>query len=181
MLFRRDIAERGGGIRMLGAELAEDAATTKLVHAAGLRVRLVDNAFEQPLGYRSARQVWARQARWAKLRRLTFPAFYLPEILSGSVLPTLAAAYAAAEYGVNVAATVGILWSIWYGAEALLARVAGWYLSARLPFAFLVRDLMLPVLWIYAWLSDDFEWRGTAMTARSGATEAIPARPNTAA
>jgi ceramide glucosyltransferase len=181
MLFRRDIVDAGGGIRMLGAELAEDAATTKLVHAAGLRVRLVDNAFEQPLGRRSARQVWARQARWAKLRRLTFPAFYLPEILSGAALPTLAAAYAAAEYGVNVAATVGILWSVWYGAEALLARVVGWHLSARLPFAFMVRDLMLPALWIYAWLSNDFEWRGTAMTTRSSAAEAVPARTNTAA
>ncbi len=51
--------------------------------------------FGQPLGRRSAAQVWSRQARWAKLRRATFPLCFLPEILSGSLAPMLAAAYAA--------------------------------------------------------------------------------------
>ena len=164
MLFRRDIVTQGGGIEALGAELAEDAATTKMIHAAGLRVRLVDNAFEQPLGARSARQIWARQARWAKLRRLTFPLFYAPEILCGAALPTLATAYAAYELGADIAATVGALWLLWYSAELLLARVAGWHLSMRLPFACLLRDLLMPALWIVAWIDDDFVWRGTAMT-----------------
>ena len=35
MLWRRDILERGGGIEALGAEIAEDAAATKLVRGAG--------------------------------------------------------------------------------------------------------------------------------------------------
>jgi ceramide glucosyltransferase len=73
MLFRRDIVERAGGIRALAAETAEDAATTKLVRAAGLRVHLVDAPFEQPLGRRRAGEVWARQLRWARLRRVSFP------------------------------------------------------------------------------------------------------------
>jgi ceramide glucosyltransferase len=164
MLFRRDIVTDGGGIAALGAELAEDAATTKLVHAAGLRVRLVGNAFAQPLGARSARQIWSRQARWAKLRRLTFPLFYAPEILCGAAWPTLAVACAADGLGLNVAAAIGVLWFVWYGAEMALASVAGWHLSARLPFACLVRDVILPVLWIVAWVDNDFVWRGTAMT-----------------
>ncbi len=58
MLWRRGLLEAGGGIRALVAEVAEDAAATKLVRGAGLRVRLVDRPFEQPLGPRSARQVW---------------------------------------------------------------------------------------------------------------------------
>jgi ceramide glucosyltransferase len=172
MLFRRDIVTRGGGIEALGAELAEDAATTKLVHAAGLRVRLVDNAFEQPLGARSARQIWSRQARWAKLRRLTFPLFYAPEILCGAAFPTLALAYAADGLGIDVAGAIGILWLFWYGAEILLARIAGWHVSARLPLACLLRDLILPVLWIVAWVDDDFVWRGNAMSVGT-VTEAL--------
>lgn len=172
MLFRRDIVNHGGGIEALGAELAEDAATTKLVHAAGLRVRLVDNAFEQPLGRRSARQIWSRQARWAKLRRLTFPLFYAPEILCGAALPTLAIAYATDGLGINVAAAIGALWLLWYGAEALLARVAGWHLSARLPLACLLRDFILPALWLVAWFDDDFIWRGNAMSV-GAITEAL--------
>lgn len=84
MLFRRDIVERAGGIGALAAETAEDAAATRMVRAAGRRVRLVDRPFEQPLGFRSAAEVWARQLRWARLRRMSFPLLFLPEILLGS-------------------------------------------------------------------------------------------------
>ena len=63
MLYRRSQIEAAGGIRLLASEPAEDAATTKLVRAAGLRIRLVDAPFEQPLGYRSAAEVWSRQLR----------------------------------------------------------------------------------------------------------------------
>ena len=62
-------ATGAGGVRALAAELAEDAASTKIVRAAGLRVRLVDNPFQQPLGRRTLKEVWRRQTRWARLRR----------------------------------------------------------------------------------------------------------------
>ena len=52
MLWRRDVLENGGGIEALGAEIAEDAASTKLVHRAGLRAHLVNRPFAQPLGTR---------------------------------------------------------------------------------------------------------------------------------
>ena len=69
MLYRKHLIEQAGGLRALAAEPAEDAATTKVVRGAGLRVRLVDAPFEQPLGHRGAREVWARQLRWARLRQ----------------------------------------------------------------------------------------------------------------
>ncbi len=118
MLWRRTDLERAGGIRALGAEIAEDAAATKVVRRAGKRVRLVDRAFGQPLGNRSAGQIWSRQVRWAKLRRATFPVFFLPEVLSGSCAPLLAAVYAAEVSdvsGVGVAAALG---AVWFGCEA---------------------------------------------------------------
>ena len=49
---------------------------------AGRRVHLVAAPFEQPLGRRTASEVWSRQIRWARLRRVTFPLFFAPEILS---------------------------------------------------------------------------------------------------
>lgn len=163
MLFRRDIVDAGGGIRALGAEMAEDAATTKLVRAAGLKVRLVDNPFEQPLGRREAAEVWKRQVRWARLRRMTFPVCFLPEFIVGSAFPVLAGAYAAANHDLNAAAVSALLLAGWFGAEAVLARSAGWHWSLRMPLAFLLRDLLLPVLWIDAWLGDTFVWRGNEM------------------
>jgi len=48
MLYRRNQIDEAGGIRLLAAEAAEDAATTKVVRDLGLRVRLVDAPFEQP-------------------------------------------------------------------------------------------------------------------------------------
>ncbi len=163
MLWRRADLERAGGIRALGAEIAEDAAATKVVRRAGKRVRLVDRAFGQPLGMRSAAQIWSRQVRWAKLRRATFPVFFLPEVLSGACAPLLAAVYAAEAMdvsGVGVAAALG---AVWYGCEAMLARTAGWHLSTLSPLAWVARDLMLPVLWVQAWLGNSFSWRGNDM------------------
>jgi ceramide glucosyltransferase len=166
ILLRRDLIERAGGLRALAADLAEDAATTKIVRAAGLRVRLVDEAFEQPLGQRGAGEVWARQLRWARLRRHSFPSLFLPEILGGYALPGLTLAFAAAQHGFGIVGPVAALLLLWVGAEALLAWCAGWRLSPRMVGALLVRDLLLPVLWIAACAGNTFVWRGTAMQAR---------------
>ena len=86
MLWRRDVLEAGGGIEALGAEIAEDAASTKLVHRAGLRAHLVDRPFQQPLGARALRDVWGRQVRWARLRRATFALYFAPEVLTSSLV-----------------------------------------------------------------------------------------------
>jgi ceramide glucosyltransferase len=163
MLWRRTDLERSGGIRALGAEIAEDAAATKVVRSAGKRVRLVDRAFGQPLGVRSARQIWMRQLRWAKLRRATFPMFFLPEVLSGAGAPLVAAAYAAEAMDVSGVGVIAALGAVWFGSEALLARAAGWHMSALSPLAWLARDLMLPALWVQAWLGNSFSWRGNDM------------------
>jgi ceramide glucosyltransferase len=164
MLYRRSLIEQAGGIRLLGAEPAEDAATTKLVRSLGRRVGLVDAPFGQPLGYRSAREVWARQLRWARLRQASFKRYYLLEILSGGVGPLLAAAFVFAEAGIPVAGIIGAA-ALWYGAEAALARAAGWHLSLRSPLAWALRDLLLPLLWTGGWIGREFVWRGNQMRA----------------
>ncbi|MFA5901958.1 MAG: ceramide glucosyltransferase [Hyphomicrobium sp.] len=163
MLWRRADLERAGGIKALGAEIAEDAAATKVVRGAGKRVRLVDRAFGQPLGSRSAAQVWSRQVRWAKLRRATFPLFFLPELLSGAAAPVVAAVLAAEAFDVPSPGIVAALALVWYGCEAALARAAGWHLSALSPLAWIARDVMLPILWVQAWLGNSFSWRGNDM------------------
>ncbi|MBS0253074.1 MAG: glycosyltransferase [Proteobacteria bacterium] len=164
MLWRRDILDAAGGIEALGAEIAEDAAATKIVRSHGLDVRLVDRPFEQPLGLRTRAQVWDRQVRWARLRRATFPLFYAPEILSGCSLPAAASVVAATALDVDPLIALTGLLSVWMGAEVLLARVAGWHLRWHSPFAWLLRDALLPVLWIEGWLGDTFVWRGNDMS-----------------
>lgn len=168
MFFRRDVIDAAGGIERLGAEPAEDAAATKVVRAAGLKVRLADRPFLQPLGRRALAAVWRRQVRWARLRRVTFPLFFAPEILTGALVPTLAVATAVQAADLSPA-YVGLFVLAWYAVEAALAAVAGWHLSWRSPIAWLARDLALPVLWVQAWAGNDFEWRGNEMTVGRGA------------
>ena len=165
MLWRRDDLVRAGGVEALAAEVAEDAAATKVVAGLGLRATLVDAPFRQPLGMRSARQVWDRQTRWARLRRMSFPAFFAPEILTGCLPPLLAAALAADYFDLPMISALAALALLWFGGEAVLAWTAGWHLSALSPLAWLLRDLLLPVLWTQAWLGSDFNWRGTEIRA----------------
>src|SRR5262249_32330202 len=144
MLWRRADLERAGGIEALGRELAEDAAATKIVRNAGLNVRLVDRPLAQPLGRRSASEVWNRQLRWARLRRASFLIYFLPEILSGGVLPILCAAIVAAAFGWPGLPVVAAFALLWYGSEMVLAAACGWHVSAFHPLYGLIRDLLLP-------------------------------------
>jgi ceramide glucosyltransferase len=171
MLWQRTDLDRAGGIAALAAEVAEDAAATKLVRDAGRHVHLVDAPFGQPLGRRSLKEVWHRQLRWARLRRASFPLYFLPEILSGALPPAIAAAIVATELDHPVAVTVIGFAVLWYGAEYVLARSAGWHVSWRSPFCSLARDLLLPVLFVTGWTGTAFVWRGNAMqVARAGET-----------
>src|SRR6185437_1567473 len=163
MLWRKETLEKGGGIEALGAEIAEDAAATKLVRAQGLNAHLVDRPFQQPLGRRRLKDVWARQLRWARLRRATFPLCFAPEILTTSLLTLAAAGLAAPVLGVSAALAVAVAAVFWYGSEALLAFAAGWPLSWRMPFAWVIRDLLLPFLWARGWTGANVVWRGNAI------------------
>ena len=171
MLWKRDVLERAGGIGALAAEIAEDAASTKVVRAQGLKIRLVDMPFEQPLGARSWRAVWSRHSRWARLRRVTFPMQFAPEIVTGALPPVMAGAYVAKYMDCNGWLAALAVAAILYGAEALLALVAGFPFNWRSLFVFALRDLCLPVMWLDAWLFDDFTWHGHAMTVRDSAEQ----------
>jgi len=169
MLLQRHLVDSAGGIRALTAETAEDAAMTKLVRGAGLHVHLVDRAVEQPLGTRRLNEVWARQLRWARLRRVSFPWLFLPELLVGCVFPAAALGIAVSEDGL-VLSEVAILalLLVWLAAESVLAAVLNWHFTARTALAVILRDLLLPVLWTAAWLGNDYVWRGNRVAASPG-------------
>ncbi|AZO34526.1 MAG: glycosyltransferase [Mesorhizobium sp.] len=169
MLWNKPMLDANGGIQALAAEIAEDAAATKLVNGLGLRVNLVASPFEQPLGQRSFAEIWSRQTRWARLRRVTFPLFFTPEILTGAAAPLLLALVAAASAGVSLSTTALWVLAIAYLPECLLALAKGWYLSPRSVTAMIARDAMLPAIWARAWFGGAVEWRGNEMTIRTRA------------
>jgi ceramide glucosyltransferase len=163
MLWRREDLNRAGGLRALAQELAEDAASTKVVRDAGKRVRLVDCPFGQPLGQRSIGDVWKRQLRWARLRRDSFKACYAPEVLSSGLLAVLLAGAAADIANISPLGGAAMAGAVWYGGEAALAYAARWPLTMLSPLAWIARDVLLIPLWIAGWFGNDIVWRGNQM------------------
>lgn len=166
MFWYKPLLDGAGGIERLAAEVAEDAAATKIVREAGLSVRLVDRPYPQPLGHRTAGEVWRRQLRWARLRRASFPLFFAPELLAGGALPIAGTVVLAAD-GLWTPGAVAVYAALWYGAEIALDRVSGWPISWRGVAAKLVRDAALPALWVAALTGNGFTWRGNTMTVGS--------------
>jgi len=160
LFFRRETLEKGG-FEMLAAEPAEDAAATKLIRRAGKRIRLA-GPFAQLIGPRTARQVWNRQLRWARLRRASFPLLYAPEILAGGAPPLLSLIIASWLMNIDVAVVAFTFLILWYAPELLLARLSGWPRSIS---AMLLRDLMLVPLFVAGCLGNGFEWHGHLMNA----------------
>ena len=76
MLWRRETLEAGGGIEALGAEIAEDAAATKLIRAQGLNAHLVDQPFQQPLGRRRLQGRVVAAASLGATAARDIPAFF---------------------------------------------------------------------------------------------------------
>jgi ceramide glucosyltransferase len=181
LFWRRQDLSAWGGIEALGAELAEDAASTKLVRRAGARVRLAPAGSLQPLGARTFEQVWARQARWARLRRMSFPAFFVPEIITGWLPPAIALLIGAWLLGWAAPLLTMAFVVAWLGIEHVLAKAAGWHVSATSLVAALVRDLLLPGLWLGAWLSKVYEWRGNRVVAERSGHAHLEAGPSAVA
>ena len=164
MLWHKPLLDAEGGIAALAAEIAEDAAATKLVRRLGCKVHLVASPFEQPLGRRSMGQIWSRQARWARLRRVTFPLYFAPEILLGVVPPLVLALVAAALQGASLFAAAAFVLVAIYLPELLLARRKNWHGSRLSLPAMMARDLIMPLVWLRSWLGGPLEWRGNTMT-----------------
>jgi ceramide glucosyltransferase len=157
-----------GGLAQLAAEPAEDAAATRMMQAKGRRIRLA-GPFPQLVGPRTASQVWKRHVRWARLRRASFPLLFAPEVLAG-LLPPLVALLAGLQLA-GIAAPLAVLGfcAVWYLPELLLQRVAGW---PRSLVTLLLRDLLLPLVFIAGCAGSSFEWHGKAMTASRPAERA---------
>ena len=159
LFWRRDILDAAGGPAAIGRDLAEDVASTKVVRAAKLRVRVVPQPFAQPLGPRTRAAVWDRQVRWARVRRAGFPLIFALEPLSGAVLPVASMAVLSGGW-----VAPAIFAAVWFGAEWVLARRAGWPAGLADVAAWMLRDAMIPLLWLAAFRARGFVWRGNAMT-----------------
>ncbi len=164
MMWQRHVLDRAVGIMALGAESAEDAAATKIVRARNMGIQLVDMPFEQPLGARTAGQVYSRHARWAGLRRATFPLHYAPEVMNGSFVYIVSGAYAAQAFGYSSAMIALLIVGAIYSGEILLAQCCSFPLGWIMPLALLVWDAIIPEMFNDGLITNDFVWHGEDVT-----------------
>jgi ceramide glucosyltransferase len=179
LLMRRSDLDRAGGFEVLAEEIAEDSAARKAMLRIGKEVRLAFFEVPHPVGSRSFAEVWSRQVRWARLRRAAFPGHYALEILTG-ILPPLLLLALLIGAGLHPAWMIAFL-ALWYGCEAALSALAGWRLRPRSLLAFMMRDAMLPAIWIAGWTRGRYVWRGNTVDVASRRLQdtdgKTPARP----
>ena len=164
MLWRRADLEAAGGIAALAKEVAEDAAATKIVRSAGHKVRLIDRPLAQPLGHRTASEVWNRQLRWARLRRASF--FLL--LRAGDFFRRRAADDRSRLPGRSIRMAGGVVGTpptrrSGMAAKCCWPRRRTGMCRCFIRFMALARDLLLPVLFVAALKGNDFVWRGNEM------------------
>lgn len=157
LFWDRRFLEGEGGLRALGGFLAEDVAATHVVRGAGRQVKLTQRPFAQPIGERSLRAVWDRQLRWSKVRRDGFFGLFLLEPINGSLVPVMLAGLAWGPLGM-----LALAWK-WYGAELYLLWRAGWQVNRWTLPMMILRDLMIPALWLASYGRRGFTWRGNSM------------------
>ena len=160
MVFRRSDLERAGGIAALSYTIAEDSALAKSFAALGLRTVFSENTVDQEIGARSLRDVYARQARWAVIRRAEEPASFAFEPLACPLPAAVAGAIAAPLVGLAAAEGFALTIAGWFAIELAFTAWKRWPLSLSAPLAFVLRDGVLLAAWAAAWTTREVTWAG---------------------
>ncbi len=161
MLLRRRDLEQIGGVDAMAAGVCEDAALAAAIRRAGLAVRMARDPGWHPVGRRRFRDLWQRHLRWQCCRKYhALPLFVFEP--AGSPLGTALAG--GIWWGwfadVPVVPLIAAHLAAWFVIEAVYTRAQGWHLSWLSPVAWLVREALIPALWLRAAIARSLMWRG---------------------
>ncbi len=166
MAFRRSDLARVGGVAALGYTIAEDTALSRALAAAGLRTVFSAATVEQEIGARSLRDVYARQARWAVIRRAEEPVTFAFEPVACPLPAAIAGGLAAPLLGWGFAPGFAATLAAWSAAEILVTALKGWEVRPWTPAAFVGRDSVLLAAWAMAWTTREVTWAGGRQDVR---------------
>jgi ceramide glucosyltransferase len=165
LLDRRDL-RAAGGLGAIATTIADDHALAKILGRQGLRTVLAVPTVDQDLGARRFADVWRRHLRWAVCRRVEEPMAFHAEPLVGLVAACLAAWFGADWLGISWALLLAAAIVLWPLAEMILAILKGWPVTAGMPFAIILREMLMPVLWLAALLTREIAWGSTRIPVR---------------
>ncbi len=168
MLFKRSDLERLGGIEALSATIAEDSAIAKGFASMGLKTSFADRTASQEIGRRTLSEIYARQSRWAVIRRAMEPYTFPLEPIYSPLVASLAAALAAPLFGLPWACAAGGTLTLWFVGEIGVAALKGWEVSLWSPLAFLGREVLSLIAWLRAWTTREVVWANKCLHVYDG-------------
>lgn len=167
MLFRRSDLQAAGGLAAIASAVADDHALAGLLAGRGLRTVFAATV-DQDLGVREPSAIWRRHLRWAICRRLEEPVAFAAEPLTGLAAACVAASGAAPALGMSFAWAILATMPLWPAVEILLAACRGWPLAWATPLVILLREAVMPALWLRALAARRIVWGGRAMPLSAG-------------
>lgn len=143
---------------------SEDRSFIFAAQRLKLGVVLPDLNVDHPVGAPDWRQFWGRYARWARYRRL-YLSWNIPvEAATSAAATALLALPAAPALHVHPAAAVVATLALRHACEAMLFLAKGWPLRIGDPLLWLVRDALLPAMWLRGYLDRPVRWKGAAFS-----------------
>jgi ceramide glucosyltransferase len=168
MLFRRSDLEKLGGIGALCNTIAEDNVIAKAFAGLGLKTVFSDRPVAQETGRRTFRDVYARQCRWAVIRRAMEPMSFTLEPFYNAIFASIAGSLAAPLFDLPPLLMGGASLTLWFVGEIGVAALKGWEVSLWAPLAFLSREVLSLVTWLHAWTTRDVVWADKSLHVYNG-------------
>lgn len=173
MLFSRKQALRFGGLRTLGAYLAEDHQTGVEFARMGMPSVLSAESAFQRVGRLSVTEFWRRHLRWGRMRRLQAPLAFAFEPLTffgvGAPLASFAVAVGMGWEVGTVLPWVALTWAV--SDLALLIQVGGVRGGREITLhvgAWLAREVLALPLWLHMAVGREVLWRGQKIRLAPG-------------
>lgn len=156
MLFKRSLANRFGGIKILGQYLAEDYMAGQAFQYLGYRSILMSDSVKQFIGSYSFRTFWLRHIRWGRIRKAQAPLIFFMEPLFNSLLCGI--------IGTIVFQTNGLFFlchlATWFLCDLFIMTKLNPQISFFTPIIWLVREFLALPLWFHTVIGNKIFWRG---------------------
>ena len=172
MLFRKSVAARFGGMRVLSQFLAEDFMAGESMTKLGLKVKTARSPVNQILGKHTFQAFWSRHLRWGRIRKVHAPlAFIFEPFTSSLVVATLGAFSMHRLHHTSFA-------SVWLGTllfwmtcdlfQFIRLSQASFRKTLSFPIFWIMRECLALPLWIRIGSSNEVDWRGRRLQLAPG-------------
>ena len=169
MLFRRSVANRFGGIKILAKYLAEDFMAGEAMRMLGFRVVIASDPIHQRIGVYSVREFLLRHLRWGRIRKAQAPFTFLIEPWFGSFVSGFLGACAFQSFGLLSGSMFLVAhFLIWSSCDFFLMKKMGSELGVLTPAAWFVREIFAVPLWFCIALDNTVNWRGRRLKVQPG-------------